>query len=147
MRDECLWMNVIHELQTMWYISYPMDYPMTIIIIYNASWIVKWTMMMMIDLSMKLEGCDHALLHKAHPAQQKETPQMSIFLFLFSNDFGSLNIGDPAKRSSLILYFPLLEQKRDEGPKTYHQGKYDNMQENKTWLWEAMMTSYREGGE
>jgi hypothetical protein len=78
-------------------------------------------MMMMIDLSMKLEGCDHALLHKAHPAQQKETPQMSIFLFLFSNDFGSLNIGDPAKRSSLILYFPLLEQKRDEGPKTYHQ--------------------------
>jgi hypothetical protein len=31
--------------------------------------------------------------------------------------------------------------------KTYHQGKYDNMQENKTWLWEAMTTSYREGGE
>jgi len=36
-----------------------------------------------------------------------------------------LNVGDPAKRSSLILSFPLLEQKRDEGPKTYHQGKYD----------------------
>jgi hypothetical protein len=28
-----------------------------------------------------------------------------------------LNVGDPAKRSSLILYFPLLDQIRDEGPK------------------------------
>ncbi len=82
-------------------------------------------MMTMIDLSMKLERCDHDLLHEAHPAQQKETPQMSIFYFLFSNDFGSLNVGDPAKRSSLILYFALLEQKRDEAPKSYHQRKYD----------------------
>jgi hypothetical protein len=39
-----------------------------------------------------------------------------------------LNVGDPAKRSSLILYFPLLEQKRDESPKTYHKGKYARKQ-------------------
>jgi hypothetical protein len=60
-------------------------------------------MMTVIDLSMKLEWCDHDLLHEAHPTQQKETPQMSSLLFMFSNDFGSLNVGDPAKRSSLIL--------------------------------------------
>jgi hypothetical protein len=68
-------------------------------------------MMKVIELSMKLKGCDHDLFHEAHPTQQKETPQMSKKLFLFSNDFGSLNVGDPAKRSSLILYFPFRNRK------------------------------------
>ncbi len=62
---------------------------------------------------------------KHTPPNKKKHLKCQFFLFLFSNDFGSLNVGDPAKRSSLILSFPLLEQKRDEGPKTYHQGKYD----------------------
>ncbi len=83
-------------------------------------------------------------LHEAHTAQQKETPQMSKKKILFSNDFGSLNVGDPAKRSSLILYFPLLEKK---GMKAQKPITRENMQENKTWLWEAMTTPYREGGE
>ncbi len=141
LRDECLLINFIHELQTMWYISYPMDYPLTIIIITMPSWTVKWTMMTGDRCKHESRGVWSWPITQGTPGPTKRNTSNVNFLFLFSNDFGSLNVGDRAKKSSLILYFPLLEQKRGWRPKTYHQGKYDNMQENKTWLREAMTIS------
>lgn len=123
MRDECLRMNFIHELQSMWYISYLTDYPMTIIIILMPSWIVKWTMMTMIDLSMKLEGCDHDLLHEAHPAQQKETPQMSIFFISVFKWFWVIECWWPSKEVFFNTFFPPFGTEKGWRSKNLSPGK------------------------